>query len=100
MAGPSSVIEAVAAGEKAAVGINNFLGGKSEPFWRNNRGVDTFFDPEADPVETPRGEPKLISVGKRRRNFTEVENTWSRSVALAEAKRCLRCDYREPESGE
>jgi NADH-quinone oxidoreductase subunit F len=98
--GPSSVIEAVAAGEKAAVGINRFLGGKTEAFWRKDHGVDTFFDPEADPVETPRAEPKLISVGKRRGNFTEVENTWSRSVALAEAKRCLRCDYREPESGE
>ncbi len=98
--GPSSVIEAVAAGEKAAAGINTFLGGKSEPFWRKDNGVDTFFDPEADPVETPRAEAKLIPVSKRRGNFTEVENTWSQSVALKEAKRCLRCDYREPESGE
>jgi NADH-quinone oxidoreductase subunit F len=98
--GPSSVIEAVAAGEKAAVGINTFLGGKSDPFWRKDRGVDTFFDPEADPVETPRAELKLLPIAKRRRNFTEVEYTWSQSVALGEAKRCLRCDYREPESGE
>jgi NADH-quinone oxidoreductase subunit F len=98
--GPSSVIEAVAAGEKAAVGINDFLGGKSKAFWRKDNDVDTFFDPEADPVETPRAALKLIPVSKRRGNFTEVEATWSRTVALAEAKRCLRCDYREPESGE
>ena len=57
-------------------------------------------DVEADPAETPRATPSLIPVGKRRRNFKEVETTWSRSVALTEARRCLRCDYREPESGE
>ena len=100
VSGPSSVIEAVAAGEKAAVGINTFLGGKSEAFWRKDRGIDTFFDPEADPVETPRAELKLVPVAKRMGNFKEVESTWSQSVALEEAKRCLRCDYREPESGE
>jgi NADH-quinone oxidoreductase subunit F len=98
--GPSSVIEAVAAGEKAAVGINDFLGGKSQAFWRQDNDVDTFFDPEADPVETPRAALKLVPVGKRRGNFTEVEATWSRTVALTEAKRCLRCDYRESDTGE
>jgi NADH-quinone oxidoreductase subunit F len=100
VSGPSSVIEAVTAGEKAAVGINSFLGGKNRAFWRQDHEADTFFDPEADPVETPRAAPKLIPVSKRRGNFTEVETTWSRNVALAEAKRCLRCDYREQESGE
>lgn len=100
VSGPSSVIEAVAAGEKAAVGINSFLEGKSKAFWRQDQGVDTFFDPEADPVETPRAAPKLIPVSRRKGNFSEVETTWSRTVALSEAKRCLRCDYREPESGE
>ena len=100
VSGPSSVIEAVAAGEKAAVGIDLFLGGKNRAFWRKDHEVDTFFDPEADPVETPRAAPKLIPVSKRKGSFTEVEATWTRNVALAEAKRCLRCDYREPESGE
>ena len=100
VSGPSSVIEAVAAGEKAAVGIDLFLGGKNRAFWRKDHEVDTFFDPEADPVETPRAAPKLIPVSKRKGSFTEVEATWTRNVALAEAKRCLRCDYREQESGE
>jgi len=95
VSGPSSVI-----GEKAAVGIDLFLGGKNRAFWRKDHEVDTFFDPEADPVETPRAAPKLIPVSKRKGSFTEVEATWTRNVALAEAKRCLRCDYREPESGE
>ncbi len=93
--GPASVIEAVAAGERAAVGIDIYLGGENRAFWRSERQVDTAFDPEADPVETPRAALKLVPVSKRKGNFDEVESTWSSNVALAEAKRCLRCDYRE-----
>ena len=46
-------------------------------------------------METARAPLSLIPVSKRRLNFDEVESTWSRTVALAESKRCLRCDYRE-----
>jgi NADH-quinone oxidoreductase subunit F len=63
--------------------------------WRRENPADTFFDPDVDPVETARAPLSLIPVSKRRLNFDEVESTWSRIVALAESKRCLRCDYRE-----
>jgi NADH-quinone oxidoreductase subunit F len=95
VSGPSSVIEAIAAGEKAAVGMHAFLAGKGEIPWRGSRTVDTFFDPDADPVTGARPGLKLIPVS-RRKGFAEVETTWSAGVALAETKRCLRCDYREP----
>ena len=52
--GPSSVVEAVAAGERAAVGIDQFLTGANHAFWRGDRPVDTSFDPDADPTDTPR----------------------------------------------
>jgi NADH-quinone oxidoreductase subunit F len=94
VSGPSSVVEAIADGEKAAVGINRFLTGEERVSWRVSRTVDTFFDPDADPVVTPRPGLKLIPVAKRK-GFAEVETTWAASVALAETKRCLRCDYRE-----
>jgi NADH-quinone oxidoreductase subunit F len=94
VSGPSSVIEAIAAGEKAAVGIDQFLTGEAHASWRSDRLADTAFDPDADPVETGRAPLSLIPVSKRRLNFDEVESTWSRTVALAESKRCLRCDYR------
>jgi NADH-quinone oxidoreductase subunit F len=96
VSGPASVIEAVAAGEKAAVGISKFLTGKVEPFWRETKAVDTFFDPDADPVSYGRAEIPLIPVEERKNNFLELEITWKERVALKEAKRCLRCDYREP----
>jgi NADH-quinone oxidoreductase subunit F len=96
--GPASVVEAVAAGERAAVGIDMFLTGRNRAFWRDPKPVDTFFDPDAEPVEAPRERLNLIPVARRRLNFDEVEQPWRESVAVRQAQRCLRCDYgkREP----
>lgn len=91
--GPASVVEAVAAGERAAVGIDHYLTGEEHAFWRQDRHVGTFFDPEADPVEYPRARPSELPPERRRRGFEEVEIAWERSVAEREARRCLRCDY-------
>jgi NADH-quinone oxidoreductase subunit F len=91
--GPSSVVEAVAAGERAAVGIDKYLTGATHAFWRETQEVDTFFDPGLEPSDTPRENLDLIPVDRRRRNFAEVEQPWRESMATAQAKRCLRCDY-------
>jgi NADH-quinone oxidoreductase subunit F len=91
--GPWSVIEAVASGERAAVGMDEFLSGEKHAFWREEKDLDTSFDPEADPVPYPREKQPLISAEKRCSNFDEVEMSWGESVAVRQAKRCLRCDY-------
>jgi NADH:ubiquinone oxidoreductase subunit F (NADH-binding)/NADPH-dependent glutamate synthase beta subunit-like oxidoreductase/(2Fe-2S) ferredoxin len=91
--GPWSVIEAVASGERAAVGMDKFLSGEEHAFWREERELDTCFDPDADPVPYPREKQPLISAERRRSNFDEVEMSWSEAVAVRQAKRCLRCDY-------
>ena len=91
--GPWSVIEAVAAGERAAVGMDEFLSGEKHAFWRDENELDTYFDPEADPVPYPREKQPLISEEKRCCNFDEVEMSWSEAAAVRQAKRCLRCDY-------
>ncbi len=93
--GPSSVTEAVGDGERAAVAIDRYLTGEEHAFWRELKPVDTAFDPDADPLMAPRAPMKLLPVDKRKQNFQEVELTFSESVAIREAKRCLRCDYRE-----
>jgi NADH-quinone oxidoreductase subunit F len=46
-------------------------------------------------VDYGRAKMPLIPVQKRKQNFDEVEMAFSESVAIREAKRCLRCDYRE-----
>jgi len=91
--GPSSVVEAVAAGDRAAVGIALFLTGANHAFWRETLEVDTAFDPDAEPSDAPREKLNLIPVERRRNNFAEVEQPWCESVAIRQAGRCLRCDY-------
>jgi len=93
VSGASSVVEAVAAGERAAVGIDAYLSGKNHAFWRETKPVDTKFDPDADPLDVPRERLNLIPVDRRRANFDEVEQPWPEALAVRQAKRCLRCDY-------
>jgi NADH-quinone oxidoreductase subunit F len=94
-AGPSSVADAIGGGERAAVGIDRFLSGEEHAFWREPYQVDTEFDVDADPSDAPRARMKLLPVSKRAHNFSEVEIPFTETVAVREARRCLRCDYRE-----
>jgi len=91
--GPSSVVEAIGAGEKAAAGIDQFLTGANHAFWRRDIEPPTFFDPDADPQLVDRHAVQELPVADRITNFDEVEISWAAEVALAEARRCLRCDY-------
>ena len=91
--GPSSVVEAIGAGEKAAAGIDQFLTGANHAFWRRDIEPPTFFDPDADPKLVDRHAVQELAVADRITNFDEVEISWAAEVALAEARRCLRCDY-------
>ena len=91
--GPSSVVEAIGAGEKAAAGMDEFLTGANHAFWRRDIEPPTFFDPDADPELVDRHAVEELAVAGRVTNFDEVELGWAAEVAIAEAKRCLRCDY-------
>ncbi|OGS33463.1 MAG: hydrogenase [Elusimicrobia bacterium RIFOXYB2_FULL_49_7] len=93
--GPASVIEAIGAGERAAAGMDKWLTGESHVFWDQEKRVDTLFNPDADPIMTQRAESRLVPVSKRKGSFQEVEMVFATATALQEAKRCLRCDYRE-----
>ncbi|MBN1500976.1 MAG: FAD-dependent oxidoreductase [Spirochaetes bacterium] len=91
--GPSSVVQAIGDGERAAFGIDLYLTGESHAFWRKEKVPDTFFDPEADPSEYEREAIRTIDVERRKFNFDEVELPWIESTALRQCQRCLRCDY-------
>ena len=95
VSGPSSVVEAIAAGERAAAGMDRFLTGESHAEWRTYRQSNAFFDPDADPIMGARPTVKLLPIAKRSGSFAEVELTLPFSAALSESRRCLRCDYRE-----
>jgi len=97
--GPSIVLEAIGAGERAAVAISEKLSqdiapkDRPRPFWRRTITNDTEFDPEAEPVETPALKQKTLPLDARR-NFREVELEIAQNAAYQESLRCLRCDYR------
>jgi formate dehydrogenase beta subunit len=92
--GASTVIEAIAGGQRAAVNIDKFLGGS---------GVlpqDTGFsfakpDEETVALSPPRVEEKTLSPEKRTRGFAEVVLGLDRKQVLTEAGKCLRCDLEE-----
>jgi NADH-quinone oxidoreductase subunit F len=73
--------------------MDEFLTGANHAFWRRDIEPPTFFDPDADPVFAERHAVEELPVADRVTNFDEVELNWAAKVAVAEAKRCLRCDY-------
>ncbi|UCC29164.1 MAG: FAD-dependent oxidoreductase, partial [Phycisphaerales bacterium] len=102
--GPSIVLAAVGAGERAAVSINEALSqdlaeeDRSTPFWRDVIPNDVPFDAAAAAESVPRMKHETLPLEKRT-GFQEVELAVSKSVALKECARCLRCDYRAPANG-
>ena len=96
--GPNTVADAIAAGKRAASAIARYLRGlplAEEPRVR----LPEVFVPASDVAEDQReeagrAEPPVLPVESRRKNFAEVEMALSAEQALAEARRCLRCDLR------
>ncbi|MFH1675499.1 MAG: FAD-dependent oxidoreductase, partial [bacterium] len=96
VSGPASVIQAIAAGRKAASGIDRYLGGDGRIDFRllddtppdNEIGrIEGFFD--FGKVTIPRLDPKE-AMG----SLSLVESGYSLDNAVREAERCLRCDLR------
>ena len=104
--GPNTVVDAIAAGKRAAVMIDRYL--NAEPLRQpaEVRLPTKYVEPlAAGAAETPadapwqdmsrqdkRVEPPSLSVPDRRRSFAEVERTLGVADATREATRCLRCD--------
>ncbi|HEU19283.1 MAG TPA: hypothetical protein ENO00_07895, partial [Deltaproteobacteria bacterium] len=89
--GPETVIKAIGAGQRAAESIDQFLQGKPEQEypWRIHKPADVDFDMDAEPVDYPSLTPKRIPIEERLNSFEEVEQVYTREMAIKEAKRCL-----------
>ncbi|MEM3011074.1 MAG: FAD-dependent oxidoreductase [Candidatus Bathyarchaeia archaeon] len=94
--GPTSIVEAIASGRKAATAIDKYLGG--------NGTIDETFIAKEKPspwigrkegfAYKRRVEMPCLPVEKRQGNFAEVELGFDEKLAREEAERCLRCDLR------
>jgi heterodisulfide reductase subunit A-like polyferredoxin len=95
VSGPKSVIEAVAAGKRAAESIERYLNGKdltAQRFESMIKAVPEELLPSTDDVEEkPRAKAGELPVAQRVGSFKEVETGLTEEQALAEAERCLNC---------
>jgi heterodisulfide reductase subunit A-like polyferredoxin len=93
--GPASVIDAVAAGKRAAESIERYLKGKdllAGRFEESLRPIPQAFLPTLEKVERKsRPKPLELAPASRLGNFDEVEQGLTEEQALAEAERCLNC---------
>lgn len=96
VSGAASVVDAIAAGRKAAVSIDRYLGGE---------GIfDETLAPPADEVIWTGFEEKILDIARypmptlppssRIEEFAEVNQGFNRDMAIEESRRCLRCDQR------
>ncbi|RLE50365.1 MAG: hypothetical protein DRJ31_01565 [Candidatus Methanomethylicota archaeon] len=92
--GPSSVIESIATGRKAASAIDKYLGGSGLP----EPTLKLEYVPKAIPevvLEMKKIHPPELPVESRIKSFDEVELCYSKEDAIKEASRCWRCDWYE-----
>ncbi|MFX1473095.1 MAG: FAD-dependent oxidoreductase [Promethearchaeota archaeon] len=91
--GPATVVEAVGAGKEAAISIDRFLTGEDLALGRGE-------EPSPVPKDlilkdgirsSPRVVMPVLSTGKRKNSFAEVELGFNEKSALAEAERCISC---------
>jgi len=96
VSGPSSVIDAVGHGRKAARSIDKFLGGDGNIDFEKNIYSDNemFIGREDGFSISKREKVSYINADKRKFNFNPFELTYKEDSAIKEGSRCLRCDLR------
>ena len=97
ISGPATVIEAIAAGRKAAQSIDVYLGGKGV--------IDEILAPQEELsagswkesiLDIPRQRMPVQDSLQRISNSNAVEKGFTEEMARTEAERCLRCDLKLP----
>jgi NADH-quinone oxidoreductase subunit F len=100
--GPSSVIDAIAAGKAAAEAIHSYLEGRPLVRVRRPTRPSLYVPPvelkEDELQQAKRNKMPHLPPSKRRTMHEEVELGFSKDVAVREARRCLRCEL-ETEDG-
>ncbi len=93
--GPAMVIDAIRAGQDAARQIDAAIRAENgEKPWVSpaDDTIDIPFEVDEEPVEQPQAPMPETAASERRKDFREVELGYTRQTALAEARRCMRCD--------
>ena len=96
VSGPTTVIEAIASGKKAAKYMDAFVRGvempEEPPAPLKRTHVPRLEVSEEKMEQLERPEVPMLPIEKRKTTFKQVELGFAEKVACDEAKRCLRCD--------
>jgi NADH-quinone oxidoreductase subunit F len=96
VSGPNTVIDAIAAGKKAANSIDRYLRGEETASPAVAKLPNVYIEPvavsEQELAQAKKAIPAALSVAQRIKNYKEVEQSLSETQACSEAMRCLRCD--------
>ena len=94
--GPNTVIDAIAAGKKAARSMDRHIRGENLKEPARKKLPKVFIEQamvgQEELEKATRAIPSVLPVEKRVKNFDEVEMPLSEERVRAEARRCLRCD--------
>jgi len=100
--GPSSVVDAIAAGKAAAEAIDSYLEGR--PLVRTRQLTrPSLYVPPVELKEDELQQAKRVKMphlrqSKRKSLHEEIELGFTKEMAVREARRCLRCEL-ETEDG-
>lgn len=95
--GPATVVEAIAAGRRAAISINQYLNGQPiappvKPYNCTKGELDAIDVKDyADVKRIARNAMLALPPEARKGNFAEIEPGFTEEMAKAEAERCLAC---------
>lgn len=91
--GPTSIVQAIAAGRRAAISIDKYMGGRGD--------IDEMLAPPEEETALledveigGRTQLRTLPPDQRIRSFARVELGLRDEEAIEEARRCLRCDIR------
>jgi NADH-quinone oxidoreductase subunit F len=88
--GPSTIIQAIGAGQRAAVAIDTYLGGEGR--LPAERVLADPVLPDESVMDITRQPLPLLSPEELTGAFDEIVMGYAPDVACREAQRCLRCD--------
>ncbi|MBU2468901.1 MAG: FAD-dependent oxidoreductase [Proteobacteria bacterium] len=94
--GPATVVEAVAAGKRAALAMDAYLHGKPVDlalgFPQPRARVEPIMMSAGEKIRLRRPQIPMLDPAQRAQTFDQAELGLTDAMALNEAKRCLRCD--------
>jgi NADPH-dependent glutamate synthase beta subunit-like oxidoreductase len=93
--GPGAVVDAVAAGRRAAVSIDKYLGGDGVVVGDYATLSLEAYDPQREKgfAELKREKFAHLPLAERHPGFVEVDRAYTEEQAKKEAHRCFQCDY-------